>query len=64
VYSKWDNWNLDDIAYNAPKITVTDPQNAVKELALVFYWYKDLQIKSKTLNTLTKHNKMLEIINR
>jgi hypothetical protein len=41
VYSKWDDWNLDDIAYNAPKITVTDPQKAVKDLAFMSYWYKD-----------------------
>jgi len=41
VYNKWSDWNLGDIAYNAPKITVTDPQNAVKELAIIFYVHKD-----------------------
>lgn len=35
------NWNLDDIAYSAPKITVTDPKQAVKDLASYSRQYRD-----------------------
>jgi len=41
VDSKWRDWNLANIAYNAPKITVNDPQSAVKDLAFISYEYKD-----------------------
>jgi len=36
-----DEWNLRQIAYNAPKITVTDPAQAVKELADISNDYRN-----------------------
>ncbi|WP_202318680.1 hypothetical protein [Archaeoglobus neptunius] len=41
VRDKWVDWSLSNIAYNAPKITVTDPEEAVKTLATMSYWHKD-----------------------
>jgi hypothetical protein len=41
VESKWDEWDLGDIAYSARRIEVNDVEEAVKELARYSRQYKD-----------------------
>ena len=41
VEGNFNNWNLDDIAYNAPKIAISDPKQAVKDLASYSKQYRD-----------------------